>query len=238
KTHRINTKYKNDDTRCFSINDKLNISTLTSSFLSFDMLMSNNPSPSIYLNISIHAPFEDLNRTLFLLFICGVFIDYNSGLIYSLSKIKSWKFIIEIPYSDKFKISVKENFEQILPILSIINPFSLEEVTSDNYPLFIGEQEELVARFLKAFENHKIDNMMKNEKPISFEPITNSDEARQYIYNCINKNAFELPQNKLYELSFTKFLYRRIRFFTGHFYCLNETIKNLGSTVMKQIMFN
>ncbi|CAF4525172.1 unnamed protein product, partial [Rotaria sp. Silwood2] len=62
KTHCINTKYKTEDTSCFSINDKLNLSSLISSFLSFDSRISND-SPSVSFNISIHAPFEELNRT-------------------------------------------------------------------------------------------------------------------------------------------------------------------------------
>ena len=241
KTHRINREYKTDDTMCFSINDKLNLSSLISSFLLFDSITSTN-NPSVYFNISIHAPFEELNRILLSLFICGSFTDKSSGLTFSLSTNKIWKFIIEIPYTNKYGMTIKENFNKILPLLSIISPSNLDEVTDENYQLFIGEEEELVARFLKAYEDKTIDQFLviddrtDEEHPVKFDALTNHDECRKYIYNCMIKYAPELPRNKIYELSFTKFLYRRIRFFTGHFYCLNMTIKQLGSVTMKQMI--
>ena len=156
KTHRIKTKYKDNNTLCVSINDKINLSSLISSFVSFESKILNN-QPSIYFNISIHAPFEQINRILFSLFICNSLNDLNSGLTFSSSITKPWKFIIEIPYIDKSNITIKENFNRILPLLSIISPpNTLEEVTDDNYRLFIGEEEELVARFLKAYEDKTI----------------------------------------------------------------------------------
>ncbi|CAF1460251.1 unnamed protein product, partial [Rotaria sordida] len=243
KTHRINKEYKTDHTLCFSINDKLNLSLLISSFLLFDsnMINNNNNNPSIFFNISIHAPFETLNRILFSLFICGCLNDPISGLIFSLSNIQTWKFIIEIPYSDVSGVDIQENFNQILPILSIISPLTLEEVTNENYQLLIDKEEELVARFLKAFENGTIDRMITitktgREIPVSFEPITNINECRTYIYNCIQKYAPELPKNKIYEVSFTKFLYRRIRFFQGYYYCWNDNIEHLGSITIQQMI--
>ncbi|CAF1559371.1 unnamed protein product, partial [Rotaria sordida] len=152
--------------------------------------MINNNNPSIFFNISIHAPFETLNRILFSLFICGCLNDPISGLIFSLSNIQTWKFIIEIPYSDVSGVDIQENFNQILPILSIISPLTLEEVTNENYQLSIDKEEELVARFLKAFENGTIDRMITitktgREIPVSFESIININECRTYIYNCI-----------------------------------------------------
>jgi hypothetical protein len=240
KTHRINTQYKDDDISCFSINDNLNLSSLISSFLVFDSKMINN-NPSIYLNISIHAPFEQLNRTLFSLFICGSLMDIHNGLVFSLPTGKPWKFIIEIPYLEMSGLSIKENFNQILPLLSIISPSNVEEVTSDNYQLYIGEEEELVARFLKAYENRTIDRLATRDKNgteylVKFDRIPDPDECRYYIYNCIINYAPELPRSKIYELSFTKFLYRRVRFFVEPYYCCNETIKQLGSTAMKQMI--
>ncbi|CAF4639261.1 unnamed protein product [Rotaria sp. Silwood1] len=240
KTHRFNKEYKTDRTSCFSINDKLNFSLLISSFLSFNSNMINDDL-SIFLNTSIHAPFETLNRTLFSLFICGCLNDSTSGLIFSLPHTQTWKFIIEVPYSDVTDVSVRDNFNQILPILSIISSSTLEEVTYENYQLSINKEEELVARFLKAFEDQTIDRIVErtntgHEIPVSFEPITNADECRRYIYNSIEKYARELPKNKIYELSFVKFLYRRVRFFEGHYYCWNQRIKNLGSIVMQQMI--
>ncbi|CAF4536376.1 unnamed protein product, partial [Didymodactylos carnosus] len=154
---------------------------------------------------------------------------------------KSWKFIIEVPYSNVCGVGVKENFNQILPILSIISPSTLEEVTDDNYQLSIGKEEELVARFLKAFDDRTIDRMSVTTKDgtdidVSFEPIINVDQCRKYIYNCIQKYAPDLPKNKIYELSFTKFLYRRVRFFEKHYYRGNQTIKRLGSIAMQQMI--
>ncbi|CAF4227966.1 unnamed protein product, partial [Rotaria sordida] len=240
KSHRINTQYKDDNLSCFSINDKLNLSLLISSFLVFDS-KTITTNPLIYFNISIHAPFEELNRTLFLLFICNSLMDVDSGLIFSLPIIHRWKFIIEIPYSEISGLSPKENFHQILPLLSIISPSNLQQITCENYQLYIGPEEELVARFLKAYENRTIDRVAVTtadgvEHPVQFDPISDADECRYYIYNCINNYAPDLPRNKIYELSFTKFLYRRIRFFIGSYYCWNDNVNRLGSIAMKQMI--
>jgi hypothetical protein len=202
-----------------------------------------NNNPSIYFNVSIHAPFEQLNRTLFSLFICGSLMDIHNGLIFSLPIGKPWKFIIEIPYSEISGLSIKENFNKILPLLSIICPSNnLEEVTSTNYQLYIGEEEELVARFLKAYENQTIDRFAVTSKdgkavhPVEFDQLIDPHECRNYIYNCMINYAPELPRNKIYELSFTKFLYRRVRFFIGDFYCWNDSVNQLGSIAMKQMI--
>jgi hypothetical protein len=213
---------------------------LITSFLVFDSRIRNN-SPTIYFNISIHAPFEELNRTLFSLFICGSLMDIQNGLIFSLPIETPWKFVVEVPYSKISGLSIKENFNQILPLLSIISPSNPEEVTSVNYQLFIGEEEEIVARFLKAFEKRTIDRLAVTAKDgkdqeVTFEKLTDHNECRDYIYNCIINYAPELPRNKIYELSFTKFLYRRVQFFLGHFYRLNQTLKELGSTAMRQMI--
>jgi hypothetical protein len=195
----------------------------------------------VSFNISIHAPFEELNRTLLSLFVCGSLTDASTGLTFSLPGNKQWKFFIEVPHTDKYHMTIKQNFDRILPILSIVSPNTLEEVTNENYQLFIGQEEELVARFLKAYENRTIDRVltitpMRNEQPVDFDELIDPDECRHQIYNCITKYAPELPRNKISELSFTKFLYRRIRFFTGHYYRFNETFENLGSSTMKQMI--
>ena len=242
KTHRINTKYRDQNTSCVSINDKINLSSLISSFISFESKTVNNQL-SIYFNISIHAPFEQLNRLFFSLFICGSLNDLNSGLTFSSSITKPWRYIIEVPYTEKSQVSIQENFSRILPLLSIIAPNTLEEVTDTNYQLFIDEEEELVARFLKAYENQTINTRMKlptkrseTEQPVEFDPLIDDNECRHHIYRCIEISAPELPRNKIFELSFTKFLYRRIRFFTGFYYCYNMTDPYLGSTTMTQMI--
>ncbi|CAF4226091.1 unnamed protein product [Rotaria sp. Silwood2] len=242
KTHRIKTKYKDHNTSCVSINDRLNLSSLISTFLSLESKALNNQL-SIYFNISIHAPFQQLNHALFSLFVCGSLNDLSSGLTFSPSIIKPWKFVIEVPYTDKCNITIKQNVDQILPILSIISPNTLEEVRDDNYELFIGDEEKLVATFLKAYENQTIDRVLTQdsdndnvEEPVHFDSLTDPDECRGHIYTCMEKYASEMPRNKIFELSFTKFLYRRIRFFTGFYYCYNMTIQNLGSITMKQMI--
>jgi hypothetical protein len=126
-------------------------------------------------------------------------------------------------------------------LLSITSSNTLEEVTDDNYQLFIGKEEELVSRFLKAFEDQTIDRILTiddndEEEPVDFGEMTDHNECRRYIYNCIETYVPELPRNKIFELSFTKFLYRRVRFFTGFYYCYNMTIQRLGSTAMKQMI--
>ncbi|CAF1142456.1 unnamed protein product, partial [Adineta ricciae] len=239
KTHQINTRIKTDQTSSFSINDQLNLSSLISSFLLFDVNISDN-GPSIFFNISIHAPFEDLNRTLFSLFISGCLSDPASGLIFSLSDSKPWKFIIEVPYSNNSRVDVRENLNEILPILAVVSPTTLEEVTDENYQLSIGNEEELVARFFKAFSDGKIDQLLaqqdENGPGITFEKVADKNQCRQQISNCIKQYAPKLARNKIYELSFVKFLYRRFRFFEGPHYRFNQCVNKLGSTAIQQMI--
>ncbi|CAF0904066.1 unnamed protein product [Adineta ricciae] len=240
KTHYIKTKYKDENTLCISINDKINVSSLIRSFLAFES-QTSHVQLTMCFNLSIHAPFEQLNRILFSLFLCRTLHDVTTGLTFSLSTNKHWKFIIEVPYISKCNLSIKENFNQILPLLAIISPNTLEEVTNQNYELFIGEEEELVARFLKAYQNETIDQLCRESRsgkttPIQFDPLTDHNECRTHIYNCISEHAPNLPRNKIVDLSFTKFLYRRVRFFTNSYYCYNMEIERLGSIAMKQMI--
>ena len=240
KTHRINTHYQGQPLTCFSINDRLDLSWLINSLLFFD---SNEISDNrtIYFNISIHAPFEILNRALFCLFICGSLKDDHSGLTFALPMIKPWRFVIEIPYSNITQLSIRDNFDQILPILSVISSSNLVEITNENYPLFIGEEEELVARFLEAFEKGTIDRMSTTnfrggDEEVKFDPIPDPDRCRSQIQNAINRYAPHLLENKIDQLSLTKFLYRRVRYFLGYYYRYNQTIKQLGSIAMRQMI--
>lgn len=236
KTHSIRNQNHKNDLSCMSINDKLNLTSLISSFLS----LQSNADRLLYFNVSIHAPFNQLNRAFFSLFICRSLSDAASGLTFSLSSQRPWKYIIEIPYTDLCRTSPMKHFEKILPILSIISPKHLMEITNDNYKLFIGNEEELVARFLKAYADDEIDRLamptIDDEEPVEFDPLTDDDETRGYIYDCLETHAFDLPRNKIFELSFTKFLYRRVRFFTGFYYRYNSSIHNLGSVAMAQMI--
>jgi hypothetical protein len=138
-------------------------------------------------------------------------------------------------------MDIRQNFNQILPIMSIISSGSIDEVTDENYQLSIGKEEELVARFLKAYENGTINRCLVEytnglEEPVDFDELVDADdECRQHIYNCMDTYARKSPRNKIYEISFIKFLFRRIRFFTGHFYRFNM-IRNLGSITMTQMI--
>ena len=226
---------------CFSINNHLNLSNLIRSFLSFNS-NSQNHTAVIYFNISLHAPFSALNRTLFSLFICGSLMDTENGLVFSLPNDNPWEFIVEVPHSIKSELSFKANFDQLLPLLSIITPKdNLQEVTGFNYRLHVGDEEELVARFLKAFEDRTIDRLAtvdsnNVEHLVEFPPLTNHDECRRFIDNCLVNHAPDVPRNKICELSFTKFLYRRARFFIGHYFQMNQSIQQLGSTVLTQMI--
>lgn len=171
--------------------------------------------------------------------------DAASGLTFSLPLRRSWKYVIEVPYTDTCQITPIKHFEKILPLLSIISPKRLTEITNENYQLFVGKEEELVARFLKAYENETIDRLATSdcdygsdydEQPVDFDPISDDDEARGYIHECLENNASDLPGNKIFELSFTKFLYRRVRFFTGFYYRYNSSMRYLGSTAMTQMI--
>ena len=189
----------------------------------------------------MHTNFKQINHLFFSLFVCGSVNDHRNGLTFSLSTTKSWKFIIEIPYNNKCHRTVEENFNHILPIISILSPKNIEEITDDNYPLFIGDEEKLTATILKAYEDRTIDRLLirnidDEEEPVDFDQLTDDNLCRQYINNCIENYAPELPKNKIFKLSFTKFLYRRIHFFKGPHYRFNTTIKFLGSTAMKQII--
>jgi hypothetical protein len=205
--------------------------------------MTSNTNLSIYFNISIHAPFEDLTRTLFSLLICGSLVDPHSGFTFSVLPTKSWKFIFEIPHTNKYQMSAGENLVKILPILSLMAPSTTEEVTDSNYQLYIGKEEELVARFLKAYANQSIDRILTYDKhgiehPVCFDRLDDKNECRMYINDCFANYAPELSKDKVSQLSFIKFLYRRFQFFTGHFYQMNEDEDNetLGSSVMKQMI--
>ena len=185
--------------------------------------MNNNRSVS--LNISLHAPFEELNRVFFSLFICGSLTDPKTGLTFSLSEEKSWKFFIEIPYRDQSYLTIRENFDEILPVLSILSSQTYEEITDTNSELFIGEEEELVARFIKAYYDEIIDlRLIKIEID---DRLTNPDECRYQIFNYINKEAPHLRQNRISELSFLKHLHRRIRFFISSLFRSNETVEQM-----------
>ncbi|CAF1310983.1 unnamed protein product, partial [Rotaria sp. Silwood1] len=245
KTHRIRNKYPENDLSCISINDKLNLSSLISTLLSLESNVTSD-TPVLYLNISIHAPFAQVNRTLFLLFVCRSLNDIASGLTFSLSFSRPWKYVIEVPYNNTCQATPVKHLEEILPILSIISSKNdLTEVTDENHQLFIGEEEELVARFLKAYENGAIDrlavqdsddNQEDKEQPVEFDPLTDHNESRQYIYTCLETNMPDIPKNKICELSFTKFLYRRVRFFIGFYYRYNSSIPYLGSIAMMQMI--
>ncbi|CAF1439547.1 unnamed protein product [Didymodactylos carnosus] len=218
-------------TICISINDKINLSTLLATFLSLNSTIENNTDEiqTVYFNISINAPFAELNRFLFGLFISGTLIDLSNGLTFSLIDSERWQFIIEVPYLEKLNKKVEENFDYLLPLLSIY-PHSSEEVTAKNYELFIGDNEELVARFLKAFEGKSIDraltiNMVNGtETSVGFARLQDDIQCCFHTHRMLDHYAPEIRQNKTFELSFTKFLYPRIRFFTGPYYTLNQTI--------------
>ncbi|CAF1093606.1 unnamed protein product [Adineta steineri] len=173
--------------------------------------------------------------------------DVEYGLTFSSSLQHPWKFIIEVPFSNTCQITPTKHFEQMLPVLSILSSKTLTEVTYENYQLFIGEEEELVARFLKAYESQTIDCLSQkmydsdddkpeNDEPVDFDPLVDDDESRQYIYECLNQYVSDLPRNKIFQLSFTKFLYRRVRFFTGYYYRYNSSIPNLGSIAISQMI--
>ncbi len=138
-------------------------------------------------------------------------------------------------------MTIKQNLAKITPILSIMSASTLEEVTDNNYKLCIGDEEELVARFLKAYETKLIDRILTydlsgKEHPVCFDRLTNDEECRTYIDNCLTTYATGLPRDKVSQLSFIKFLYRRIRFFTSDFYQMNDSNRHLGSSVMKQMI--
>ena len=237
KTHFIRTSYDRDEISCISINDQINLSSLISSFLTSD----SNRRSLIHLNISIHASLEQLNRTFFSLFVCGSLHDHTSGLTFSVSIPQQWKYVIEVPYQHNCQLTPKEHFEQILPLLSIISRKDSKEITGENYPLFIGEQEELVGRLLKAYEHGDIDYILITtedniEQPIEFEPLQDANEVRQYIHNCIGNDLPNGLRNRISQLSFAKFLYRRVRFFTSFYYCYNTSVINLGSVAMRQMI--
>ncbi|CAF3397525.1 unnamed protein product [Rotaria sp. Silwood2] len=226
-----------DHTLCFSINDKLSLSSLISSLLLLDSQITDDCS-SVYFNISIHAPFDELNRALFSLFVCGSLTDPISGLTFSLSTTKRWQCFIEIPYTDEQGMGIDENLDYLLPILAIMTQSSKEIMTNEDYQLCIGKEEELVARFLKAYSDGIINclEFRGSDEPIKFKELNDENECRRYIYDCINKYSSCRQKNKIYEISFIKFLYRRFQFFTSLLFTLDERIQNLGSEILIQML--
>ncbi len=241
KTHRINTEYKTPQTLSMSINDRLNLSSLINALLSFDS-NENLVERKVYFNISIHAPFDELNRTFFSLLVCGALMDLDSGLVFSLPDDHKWTFLTEIPHIDKYTQNINDHFKQILPLLSLFNSNHFEEVTETNYQLYIGNQEEVVARFLKAYENRTINQLYVETfqnigTGLEFARLTDHEECRRQINQCMRKNAPELLRNKISELSFVKFLFRRVRFFTDSgFYRYNDSDQHLGTRAMEQMI--
>ncbi|CAF1176839.1 unnamed protein product [Adineta ricciae] len=232
KTHRIRSEYSRQNPSCITINDQINLSTLISTLSSF----SSNTEAYLYINLSLHAPFDQLNHLLFSLFVCRSLIDIESGMTFSLSLQSPWKFIIEVPHTDTSGLTPSNYFKEILPLLSIVSSSCLEEVTDENYQLSMGQEEELVARFFKAYQEGTIDRLSDGDLTVDFAPLNNRDEQRQYIYTCLDTHAHDLPRNKIFQLSFTKFLYRRVQFFTKPYYRYNSLIPRLGSTAMSQMI--
>ena len=208
------------------------------------LLFDNNQNvenPTVYFNISIHAPFEELNRIFFSLFVCGSLIDTISGSAFSLPNDGEWTFVFEIPFMETYGLTIAENFHQLLPVLCIVNSKVYEEVTQDNYPLHIGEEEELVARFWGANESGKVDRMCIEKRdgteiPVEFKRLEDEDKCRLYIYRCIKSTAEHALRNRISERSFIKFMYRRVRFFLYQYYRYNDRYRNLGSILMKQML--
>lgn len=164
-----------------------------------------------------------------------------NGLTFSLPIETAWRFYIEIPHTDRFQKSIHANFRQILPLVSLIAADRLEEVTERSYQLYINEEEELVARFLKAYQDGSINRLVTvtndgEEHLVTFPKLTDYNECRHLIHDCIDDNAPHMRKNKISELSFTKFLYRRVRFFTSHYYQYNMTDNKLGANAMKQMI--
>ena len=238
KTHRIRSKYLEKNTLCVSINDQLSLSSFISSLMSYDLEIDVDDCLSVYINISIHAPFDQLNRTFFSLFVCGSLTDSTSGLTFALRHTRRWKFIIEIPYSSKSGMEIDENLKYFFPVLSIIGQSSIEIVTDDDYQLYIGEEEELVARFLKAFFKGTIDRDPSRLYfgPLEFDALHDKEECRRYIYHCLETYVPGGRGNKIYEVSFTKFLYRRVQFFLNPLFTYNVINPNLGTTAMTQMI--
>ena len=218
----------------------MNLTSLITTLISLDST-NNHQEPSIFFNISIHAPFVQLNRIFFSLFVCGALTDTDSGLAFSLSNDRRWTFIIEVPHAAKDE-NIRENFNQILPVLSLMNWNKIEEVTEENYKLDIGTEEEVVARFLKANENQTINRLYvetttERDSGLLFAELKDKEECRHQIHACMLENAQELKRNKICELSFVKFLYRRVRFFTDSaYYRFNDHDECLGSRAMKQMI--
>lgn len=243
KTHKIKNEYKTDNTYSFSINNEFNPFTLISSFVSYS-IQTESKSGSVFFNISVHAPFEILNSTLFSLFICGSLNDYSNGLIFTLPQISpEWRFIIEVPYSRTLGAKLEENVAHILPVIAILAVAEPkpEQITDKSYPLRIDKKEKLVAKFLKAYDDKSIDRLLVRdqngrEQEVIFPDLTDVNECRRIIDDCIQKHIDELPKNKIIELSFIEFLYRRVQFFNGFFYRTNESTKHLGSIAMEQML--
>ena len=98
KTHWLCSQLNDREHIAISINDHVDVHRIISRLSS----VSQDDDVAISFNISAHAVFEDVNRFLYQLFICGVVRDYEKGAIFALASNNKWQFYVEVPHSEEW----------------------------------------------------------------------------------------------------------------------------------------
>ena len=95
KTHHVRSRLNrllDEETVSISINDHVDLHYILSTLSAF----KQDGDVHVFFNISVHAPFLDVNQLFFQLFICGVVRDHEKGVIFTLAENHNWKFYIEV----------------------------------------------------------------------------------------------------------------------------------------------
>ena len=73
-------------------------------YIHIDQADAVNVRPkAVYINVSSHAPPDQVNMLLFQLFFCGILRNRELGIVFPLPPACSWNVIIEVPYSKHFE---------------------------------------------------------------------------------------------------------------------------------------
>ena len=106
---------------------------------------------------------EKINWFMFDLLILGYIEDPNSGLSFTLQQWLNWTFYIELPckcLSDE-ECTMLQHFEEDFPILGLTGEPIL---ISDKTPLSVTKEVQLVCKYLKAYEDGRIDRLYDESK--------------------------------------------------------------------------
>ena len=97
KTHWLRSQLGGRDHVTICINDTVDVHRIISKMTSHSQVNGI----SMCFNVSVHAPFADVNQFFYQLFVCGVVRDHDRGAIFALAPNNNWHFYVEAPYSEE-----------------------------------------------------------------------------------------------------------------------------------------